>query len=78
MQMLSNNDMGIGGGLDVGAFVKNTCIPTIWFKSCEQLFNQPDTWNLHASAIGCFGSLYMIPFLGTFSYFFIKRPTLGK
>ena len=37
MQMLSNNDMGIGGGLDVGAFVKNTCIPTIWFKSCEQL-----------------------------------------
>lgn len=78
MQMLSNNDMGIGGGLDVGAFVKNTCIPTIWFKSCEQLFNQPDTWNLHASAIGCFGSLYMIPFLGTFSYFFIKRLTLGK
>lgn len=78
MQMLSNNDMGIGGDLDVGAFVKNTCIPTIWFKSCEQLFNQPDTWNLHASAIGRFGCVYMIPFLGTFSYFFIKRPTLGK
>lgn len=78
MQMLSNNDMGIGGDLDVGAFVKNTCIPTIWFKSCEQLFNQPDTWNLHASAIGRFGCVYMIPFLGTFSYFFVKLPTLGK
>ena len=72
MQMLSNNDVGIGGGLDVGAFVKKICTPTIWFKRCEQLFNQPDTWNLHASAIGRFGSLCMIPVLETFSNFFTK------